>query len=124
MGKISHLKFTANHPPKYRNGKYDVWLAIDGNAVVWIEYALENGKIYLWSIETRPEYRNQGFAHQSLDILKSYYEVSCIYHDGEYTPEGFNFLATKLAIPEGLPRQTKATFRSMDFVHDWDNHLL
>ncbi len=101
-----------------------MWFNLNGKNVVWIEYALENGKVYLWSIETRPEYRNQGFAYQALDILEDHCEVDRIYHDGEYTPEGFHFLSSQLVVPAGVQKQTKATFRSMNFIHDWDKKLL
>lgn len=102
------------------------WFGVDeNNPVVWVKYALrsKSGKVELWTIETKPEFRNQGLSKQALETLKEHFGVEHIYHSGGYTPEGFKYISHQVEwIPE-FTEHPEENFRSMDFVEEWNiNH--
>lgn len=89
--------------------------------VVWLDYTVIEGKVYLYTIETREGYRNRGYATHALNLLKEAYNVPEILHDGSYTPEGFNYIRSKLNwLPSGGEQEAKIGFRSMNFVENWE----
>lgn len=110
------------HQRKNLDTSVQEWFGFDEETpVVWVKYSQKNGRIELWTIETRPEYRNQGYSKQALQLLKDKYGVDEIYHCGGYTPEGFEYICPQVKwVSDGYETEPKANFRSMDFVDTWD----
>lgn len=107
------------------------WFGFDNaTTVVWVKYEVRaDGSVWLWSIETREEYRNQGHATTALTLLTERYQVDTIHHEGGYTPEGLAYIS-KLCTWMGYKWIAKkdgelptANFRSMNFVKEWDIEL-
>jgi len=104
--------------PLYPNASvFDAWFAIKEDLVCWIRFKSKGDSVELWAIETRPGYLNNGFARQSLELLKNKYNTSDILHDGGYTPEGENFIAKYLK-HVGDPRE-HLSYPSTNFVKNW-----
>lgn len=93
--------------------------------VVWVEYRIEPEKgVYLYSIETRPGYRNRGYAKKVLELIKISRNVAEIFHNGSYTPEGFSYIYPNVTwVRDGFVEEPKVGFRSMNFVDNWDKYL-
>lgn len=96
----------------------NAWFAIDSDLVCWIQHKVDDSGLHLWSIETRPGYLNNGIARKSLEILKNFYKVSDILHDGGYTPQGEIFIAKYLK-HIGDPRD-HLSYPPTNFVKNWD----
>lgn len=98
------------------------WFGFDNiTPAVWVKYAVHpNGRVDLWTIETKPEYRHQGYATQALNLVREKYGVDKIHHDGGYTPEGFNYVAHQLEWVSHNQAEPKISFRSMNFVEEWN----
>lgn len=109
---------------RQRTGHYDAWLVADGKNVCWVNGHVESGNVYLWTIETREDYRGRGYAKRMIDALKEHFGVNEIMHDGGYTPEGRAFVLPLITRPENTPDDASEDFKSMDFVYSWDQRIL
>lgn len=93
--------------------------------VVWIEYRVEANGVYLFTIETRPGYRNLGYATKALELLKDSQNVSEIRHNGSYTPEGLSYIYPKVTwVRDGFVDAPTADFKSGNYVSQdsWENY--
>lgn len=121
---IKHLREYKQHYPDNYNSERQIqaWFGFnDETPVVWIKYAIhDSGKIDLWTIETREEYRNQGYSKQALNLLKEKHGVDAIHHDGGYTPEGFKYIAHQVTWVPCHTSEPVQNFDSMNFVEEWN----
>lgn len=97
---------------------YQGWLVVDGENVGYI-YGKANSSVELWTIETKAQYRNQGFAKMMIDGVKSNFEVDQIIHTGSFTPEGSNFVSAMVVRPAGFG-EAHVDPEPMDFICDWE----
>lgn len=100
--------------------EHQSWLVVDGVRVAWADYHLEDGVPMLHTIETRPGYRQQGFATRLLTEIARAHGVESVHHDAGFTPEGLRYLSGKVSRPEHAGA-AKVDFRSMDFICDWEH---
>lgn len=121
---LQHLREHKKHyPDNYtRERQAQSWFGFDDKTpIVWIKYGVQpDGKVYLWTIETKAEYRNQGYATQALNLLKEFHDVDRIHHDSGYTPEGFNYVAHQLEWVSQNQAEPEISFNSMNFVEEWN----
>lgn len=106
------------------DGQSSEWWLLDdaGAAVAFMktmrEPFVDEGKWLLCDIETRPERRREGFARQLIEEA-SRVMGETLYTSGNCTPEGFTALPRVDALVlQG--EQWYASYRSMNFVSDWD----
>lgn len=113
------ITFETN-PESWMSCNQVAWLLADGKRVAWADYHLdENGTPMLHTIETRPGYRQQGFATLLLNAIAEHCGVEAVHHDAGFTPEGLSYISGKLTRPEWAG-ESVARFRSMDFICDWE----
>lgn len=104
------------------------WFGINSETpIVWVKYEIRaDESVWLWTIETKPEYRNQGYASRALKMLANRHHVSTIHHEGGYTPEGLAYISKLCTwmgykwIPKKDGELPTANFRSMDFIKEWN----
>lgn len=105
------------------DGGLKYWLCLNGKPVSFAkvyDHSRSSGTVIeLCDIETREGYKNQGYATKLLQSIAEGHQVSAVVHSGGYTPDGFNFIASKLQ-REGEPAKG-ASYRAMSFVYDWDS---
>lgn len=103
-----------------KDGSRHYFLLADGVPVTYVkvypDYA-DGIPVSLADIETRPEYKRQGFATKALQMIAEKYGVDSVHHDGGYTPEGFAFIKPLVSGCDAV----KPEFREQFFVMDWDN---
>lgn len=115
---------------------FHAWLSVDGTTVAYLygrynEHDSETGfgystrkqGVWLWDIETREEYRNQGYSKILLKMVAEHFNFDQVQHDGNFTPEGWSFLRSNLRRPEAAEKLKAPRFRSQNFVEDWDNRI-
>lgn len=118
---MTHLRILAEHAKKLPfHHETQLWIGVeDSKPLVWIQYEIKNdGSIWLWSIETHPEHRHQGYATQAIELVKTHHKVNEFNHDGDYTPEGFSYISSKISW-KGKTKQ-RQKFSSMNFVDEWN----
>lgn len=104
------------------NKMYDAWLTIDGKAIAYahlLETPEYNGEVCVCDIETREGYRQQGYATLIMSMIHEKLGQP-LAMSGGFTPEGFTAFNGKVPILYGHTAPTKANFRSMTFIHDWE----
>lgn len=107
---------TLNVENKY-DGTYIAWLIDNNKNVCWAKgYIDSDGVANLWSIETRPKFRNKGYAKKMLTSLKENFQVDALFHSGGYTPEGRSFILPLITRPDSSPIRFAGKFESMDFI--------
>lgn len=115
-------KAILEEPNVSRDGSKYRFLSIDQVRVAAVRYAEEDYGIQLHSIETRSEYRNQGYMKKLLSILKEE-SNSEIYSSSSYTPDGYHY--TKHLTKTRGGYEDKITWpeytgeNSFSFIHSW-----
>lgn len=116
-----------------------VWLVKNGVTVTMMRFLTsppEKRDYYpetvLCDVETRENHRGNGYALEAVKLAEKHVVDQQIHTNGHYTPEGFSALDGKLpytkeavtadsiAIKMGTRREIGVHYRSMNFVHDWD----
>lgn len=107
-----------------KDGKNSVrFLIIDDVKVAAIKYCIEEDKPTLCSIETRQEYKNQGYMKKLIKNLSKEYGVDRPRSSGSMTANGYNF--TKHLTDPPLEGDSKINFpeytdeNPFSFVSDW-----
>lgn len=77
-------------PIKHIDGTQTQFLSVDGVKVAAVKYDIKDYGIQLHSIETRKEYKHQGYMKTLLKKLE-YDQDMEVYSSGSYTAQGFNF---------------------------------
>lgn len=67
------------------------FLRVDKVSVAAINYRIENGVPHIHSLETRPEYRNQGYMKKLLKDMSDKYKVDKIYSSSKFTKHGYDY---------------------------------
>lgn len=75
---------------------------------------------WLWDIETREEYRHQGYSKTIMAMTAKYFSVDSISHAGGFTPDGFEYVSKSVERPYGASPVTGPSFEEQNFVADWD----
>lgn len=110
----------SRYNPAYKRG----WLRLaDGTVVGMIHWSNREGESErpcICDIEVREEYRGQGYAKRLIHAVED--QIGDRLHTtGSFTPEGRAALSETPQRP-GFPVEgPKHDFRSMNFVHDWEN---
>lgn len=93
--------------------------------VAAIHYKIEDdGLPHIYSLETRPEYKNQGYMKKLLKDMAKEYNVDKIYSSGKFTPHGYNYTShlTKPRDGEEIGAIEHPDFTDDEpftFVEDW-----
>lgn len=105
------------------DGGLNYWLTLYGKPVSFLKVYLnkytDGNELELCDIETRSGYEHRGYATKLLKVAAEKHGVDQVVHRGSYTPDGFNFIASKVK-REGA-RATGPSYNPMTFVHDWDD---
>ena len=110
----------------YNRRHSDWWLVIDNTVVAYARTYHDDwqgGTEKLCDVETREEYRNQGYAKKILAMIAEEVGVKRVYHSGSYTPDGFNFLYSTGIIGDQPTPVNGPTCNPMTFVRDWDEMI-
>lgn len=114
-------------PNTNRNGTLTRYLSVDQVKVAAIHYAVENGNPHIHSLETREEYRQQGYMKKLLKELAAEHGIDRVYSSGSMTNDGYSFTSHLTKPREGETSKVnheqfgeagKGTFT---FVTDWVN---
>lgn len=134
---MTAVELTVEMAPDYVGtpGLFSAWLALDGVTVGFFHgralaedlystqydnYLLAHKGVWLYDIETREGYRNQGFSKMLLKMIAEHFGFDGVQHTGGYTPDGFDYVSKNVTRPYGATPQNRASFSQMGFVHDWD----
>lgn len=100
------------------DGGKHYFLLVDNVPVTYVKvYENVDGyPVSLCDIETRPEFKNQGYAKKTLQMIAAMYDVEKLHHDGGYTVQGFQYIQQFVT---GCTA-TEPEFRDQVFVKDWD----
>lgn len=107
-----------------RDGGLHFWLLTDDDTPVAYAKVYERTEatgtvINLCDIETRAEYRNQGYATRLLAKIAEGYAVDAVTHSGSFTSDGANYVARHVNRPSWAG-EAKANCEPMSFVEHWD----
>lgn len=134
---MTAMELTVEMAPDWKDtpGIFSAWLSVDGVTVAFFHgrglaedlystqyenYKIAQKGVWLYDIETRDGYRNQGYSKILLKMVAEHFGFDNVQHTGGYTPEGFDYVSKNVTRPYGATPQTKASFSQMGFVHDWD----
>jgi hypothetical protein len=134
---MTALELTVEMAPAHVQtpGLFSAWLSVDGVTVAFLHgralaedlystqyenYKTASKGVWLYDIETREGYRNQGFSKEILKRTAEHFGFDEVQHTGGYTPDGFDYVSKNVTRPYGATPQTRATFSQQTFVHDWD----
>lgn len=84
-------KATLDKPKRKLNGSYVSFLTIDEVKVAVAHYRLEDDGPHLMTLETRPEYRQQGYMKKLLNELAKEHSVEKVHSSGSFTQQGFDY---------------------------------
>jgi GNAT superfamily N-acetyltransferase len=102
-------------PQDKRNGTVVRFLEIDQVKVASVRYKVEkDGYPHLHSIETRPEYKNQGYMKKLLKTLAEEYNIEKVYSSSKFTKHGYDYTRHLTQSTEG----EEATVEHADFTDD------
>lgn len=100
---------------------FETWLLVDEKPVAYVKLSSKpeyKGSMCICTIETRSEYRRQGYSKLLLELAEKEFSKPLV-TNASFTPEGFAALGSRPVLP-GYEPATKASWESMDFVRDWD----
>lgn len=110
----------------YNNGTKTRFLSVDQVRVAAVHYKIEDdGLPHLHSIETRQEYRHQGYMKKLLKELASHHGVDQVYSSGSMTNDGYAFTSHLTKNREGQESKVnwaeygEAGAGTFNFVHNW-----
>lgn len=110
----------------YLNKTQTRFLSVDQVRVAAVHYMVEtDGAPHLYSIETRKEYRNQGYMKKLLADLAAHHGVDQVYSSGSMTNDGYTFTSHLTKPRDGVkpkvnwPDYGEAGAGTFGFVHDW-----
>ena len=125
--KVSYkLNYWKEEPFRGRDGGRYLFLTVRGVNVAAVKIYEDESGPSLCDIETRPEYRNQGYGKKILEEVAALYGVDQVSHGGGYTPDGFNFISSHLKRATGSP-PAEITFpeynesKPFSIIEDWDS---
>lgn len=101
---------------------YEAWLEVDGIRVSYLALigsARNNEPLYIQMIETRLEYRRQGWAVRLIQETASYIRRPLRSY-GQYTPDGFAALRGKVKLADGKAMPTEPEVHQQSFIADWE----
>lgn len=108
------------------NGTKTRFLSVDQVRVAAVHYKIEDdGLPHLHSIETRQEYRHQGYMTKLLKDLAAHHGVDKVYSSGSMTNDGYTFTSHLTKTREGQERKVnwaeygEAGAGTFTFVHNW-----
>lgn len=110
--------------------EYRTWLLVDGIEVAYLSVMLVDEyftgdttpTLLLCDIEVREEYRRQGYSKEIIKAVSEHFGQQVL-TTGSYTPEGLAALKGRVPLARGSKEDnTKPSFRSMNFVEDWEKH--
>lgn len=99
----------------------ETWLLVDEKPVSYVKLVEKpdyKGTMCICTIETRKEFRRQGYSSLMLDMVAKEQDKA-LATNASFTPEGFAALGSRPVLP-GYEPATKANWEAMDFVRDWD----
>lgn len=73
----------------------------------------------LCDVEVRESERGRGLALQTIAAVNDAYGVT-LHTSGNFTPRGLRALEGRIPLVPGAERKTRAAFRDMTFVENWD----
>jgi len=110
-------------PMKKLNGSYVSFLKVDEVKVAVAHYRLEDDGPHLMTLETRPEYRQQGYMKKLLNELAKEHNVEKVHSSGSFTQQGFDYTKhltnpNKEIVPSvNFPEYNDET--PLKYVEDW-----
>lgn len=115
------IEQASRYHPEYRRG----WLRLaDGTPVGMIHWSEKTGEYErpcICDIEVREEYRGRGYAKRLIHAVEDQLGDR-LHTTGSFTPEGRAALSHETPQHPGFPVEgPQHDFRSMNFVHDWEN---
>lgn len=108
----------------HRDGSFTQFLTVDSVHVAAIRYDVRSDGPHIHSLETRPEYRHQGYMKELLRQVAQENNVDRLWSSGSYTANGMNYTnhLTKPFHPDQAPsvKWTQYTEENpFSFIHDW-----
>lgn len=76
-----------------KHGIFTDFLVVDDVKVAAISYHVENDVPHIHSLETRSEYRHQGYMKKLLKLVAQVHNVEKIYSSNSFTPHGYHYTA-------------------------------
>lgn len=126
--RVQHKKGWGGNDFKGQDGGRYLFLTVRGVNVAAVKIYEEDGPS-LCDIETRPEYRHQGYAKELLKQVADLYGVERVSHTGGYTQAGFDFISKHLD-RSGTREPAEVRFPEYDeetnpfsIIEDWDSQL-
>jgi len=109
---------------KNTNGTETRFLKVDEVKVAAIHYLIEDDALpHIHSLETRSEYRNQGYMKKLLKDMANEYNVDRIYSSSKFTPHGYNFTKHLTKPRNGevasIEHGNFTDEKPFSFIHDW-----
>lgn len=106
--------------PHEHDGYITQYLSVDSVKVAVVKYSMKDGKPVVSTLETRPEYRHQGYMKTLLKKVAENLGVEKLSSYGHYTQKGFDY--TRHLTNHDMGEKPQIMFTSVDdydFVHDW-----
>lgn len=116
-------KAVLDEPIKKLNGSYTRFLKVDEVKVAVAHYRLEDDGPHLMTLETRPEYRQQGYMKKLLNELAKEHKVEKVHSSGSFTQQGHDY--TKHLTEAPKDRKSAINFPEynddspLQYVEDW-----
>ena len=116
-------KAVLDEPKKKINGSYVSFLKVDEVKVAVAHYRLENDGPHLMTLETRPEYRQQGYMKKLLNELAKEHNIEKVHSSGSFTQQGFDYTRhltnpNQEVVPSvNFPEYNNET--PLKYVEDW-----
>lgn len=115
-------KAVLEEPSTSLDGTKYRFLSVDQVRVAAVRYAIKDGKAELHSLETRSEYRNQGYMKKLIGELKNEFDGE-VYSSSSFTPDGYAY--TRHLTKTKADREAKVSWpdyigeNSFSFIHSW-----
>lgn len=116
-------KAVLDEPMRKLNGSYVRFLKVDEVKVAVAHYRLEDDGPHLMTLETRPEYRQQGYMKKLLNELAKEHNVEKVHSSGSFTQQSYDYTRhltnpSTEAIPSvNFPEYNDET--PLKYVEDW-----
>lgn len=116
-------KSVLDKPMKKLNGSYVRFLTVDDVKVAVVHYRIEDDGPHLMTLETRSEYRQQGYMKKLLKELAKTYGVDKVHSSGSFTQQGYDYTKhltnpNKEVVPSiNFPEYNDET--PLSYVEDW-----
>lgn len=118
-------KAVMEEPTRNRNGTLTRFLSVDQVRVAAIHYALDDaGEPHIHSLETRQEYRHQGYMKKLLKELADEHGIDQVHSSGSMTNDGYTFTGHLTKAPPQGRKMNWANYGeagkgTFTFVGDW-----